>query len=169
MIELNKDDRDYLCQVLEKSQKQQDKWYRYQLDSQKYAEIKYEIYEDTMKDMQSDASSESFSFNVYNYTYLLKVLKDLDIHRIDVQKAFVILRNMTVASFGWTQSHGSYEAWNRIEQGYSIAVGLLLLQDKSGTAFTSEEQKEICSYFNEIKKEYRHSIAIDRSSILGKR
>lgn len=161
LIELNKDDRDYLCQILEKSQKQQDKWYRYQLDSQKYAEIKYEIYEDTMKNMQSDASSKSFSFNRHNYIYLLNVLRDLDIHRIDVQKAFVILQNMTVASFRWTQSHGSIEAWNRIEQGYSIAVGLLLLQNKSGTAFMPEERKEICVYFDEIRKEYRHSIAID--------
>lgn len=161
LIVLNKEDKDYLEQVLEKSKTQQDKWYLYKLDSQKYAKKKYEIYEDTMKTMKSDVSSTSITFNGYHYGYLLEVLKDMDIHKIDLQKTFERLREMTVSSFKRLQSHAAHVVWDRVHQGYSIAIGVLLLQKKSDMSFALEAQKEAIAYFEAVKREYHHPIAID--------
>lgn len=161
LIVLNKEDRDYLCQVFEQSHNVRDKWYLYRLDSKKYKEKAMDIFEQTMKKMKSDSNEKTFIWNGYFYEPMLMVLKDMDIQKINASKSFGILQSMVAANIKWQRRNRTLQAGERVKQGYQIAVNLLLLKEKSKMAWKKKEQEEGIAFFEELRKGYQHPVALD--------
>ena len=170
LIELRKEEQEFLCQELEKSDIIRDKYFLYQIDTKKYAQNKQDIFEQTMRLMKSDSDMNMFVGRKYDYIFLKLILKDMDIQKINVAETFEILQNMLTASLKRLDNSLSIGAMERIAQGYAIAVGLLLLQEKNKITASQEEREKAMAFFEELKKGYRQSAAIDmiEMAYLGK-
>lgn len=160
VVILSEEDKRYLCDVLEEEKTLENKSLLYMLDKQKYKKNKKEIFDDTLKRMKEDSNTQIFSVGRNNYKNLIEILKDIDVCEINLEEAFKVMKNLVLANKKWVQEEKT-EARERIRQSFFIAIGLLILQEKSNIGLSKPEKENVLAYFEVLKEVYKNSIVIE--------
>ena len=111
--------------------------------------------------MESDSNEQIFSTGEDNYEDLLAIFEDIDICEVDIEKTFVILRNLASTNKMWIHRNNMLEAKKRVGQSFLIAIGLLILCKSNNINLSEIEQENVSIYFETLKDVYNNSIAIE--------
>lgn len=165
VIWLEIEDYIYLCQLLKSKDSIENNELLYYVSKEKDNNILDKIYEETMMRISADSTSKSFSSgNLYNS--LIRILKNYDVHKIDIDKHFEILEKLVHTNISWVESY-TFGARERIKQSLMLGVGVIILCEKNKIDISKNAKIE--SYFETLKTLYHNSVTIDVivSSVCG--
>jgi hypothetical protein len=156
VIQLREEEKNLLCNRLEEKDTLENKFMLYSISKQKYKNNVRSIFEDTMNRMKEDSNTRIFSGTSENYEKLIYIIKDVRAQDINIVETFEVMEKLVRSNLAWC-TEDNFEAKERVQQSYLIAIGLLVLCKKEGVKLKKDEKEKIQNYFDVLEKVYNES------------